>query len=285
MGICWRKERRVIKKIIDIFNNISPCSSTNKLIERNIFKSIYLSLLVIFFTLNILTYFFVSKHPLKGLALFISLVALISHFLILLNNKWTIVFDLLFLLAYGYLSYQNRIYSEAFIKIFILLPLNIWGLRLVFSKKSKREWIKLIYLERKNTTISQNKFYFTSMAIVVLGFLMRNILSNLGDKYANYSVICIISSFIATILHYNYDSSKWFYWIIYNATTFWIWFNFNVNPNITLYNLYFLLISIIASCEYLINRKKYSSYNSIFSIDILEMEKIRRKNSNKNEKY
>lgn len=235
-------------------------------------------------TLNILVYVFVSKHPLKELALFISICALISSFLILLNNKWTIVFDLLFLLGYGYLSYQNRIYSEAFIKIFILLPLNVWGSQLVFSKKSKREWIKLIYLERKNTNISQNKFYFTSIAIVVLGVLMRNILSDLGDKYADYSVICIISSFIATVLHYNYDSSKWFYWIIYNATTFWIWFNFNVNPNITLYNLYFLLISILASCEYLINRKRYSSYNSIFSIDILEMEKERRKNSNENEK-
>ncbi len=232
-------------------------------------------------------FFITSTSKTRIFSFMICLFAVLSSYMIYKRIKWIVMCDFFFILMYSGVAAYNHIYMGVFTKAFILLPMNLYYMYVVFAPHSITWWRERLRKERKarDKLLCPTKYYTYLFIILFFSYTLSYILNRIGNKHTELVIMSAVTSICATYLHIKHSNNKWVFWIIYNVVVTYIWLLQYPDWNIILYSTFFTIVSILGMTEHLLNRCN-KDWTPLFSVTTktttLEVRKeyINRRNHN-----
>ena len=110
-----------------------------------------------------------NEEPMEYLSLFVALSSILATYLLFHNNRLYHIIKIGYLVAYVFIALHYKIYSEVFIKVFLMIPAAI----VVWLQHSS--WCKIrLYLRKlrlKRSKSMSSVTYYTGMLITLVSIL------------------------------------------------------------------------------------------------------------------
>jgi nicotinamide mononucleotide transporter len=181
--------------------------------DWNNFEKVWLGL----FSLITLALFFAWKDSIIGLIA--SLTGMICVVLVAKGKISNYYFGIVNILAYAYVSYQNRYYGEVMLNLLYFLPLQFVGLYYWMRykvSKTKTDDVKISILT------NWERILWVVLAIVGT-YVYSLYLAHIGGSLPLYDSLTTILSIIAMVLLVKRVIEQWILWIIIDIVAIGMW--------------------------------------------------------------
>lgn len=130
----------------------------------------------------------------------------------------TYYFGAIFSAIYSYLAFKNGIYGDFSINVFYHLPAQFVGLYMWKQNGAEEHNANI-------RSLSYVRLLILSLIVIIAIYLCSPILTYFGGNYVLRDTATNICSITAMLLMMNRYKQQWYFWIIVNATSCYMWFS------------------------------------------------------------
>ena len=170
--------------------------------------------------------------PLLILEIFAVAMGVLFIILLIAENVWCWLFGILSSLAYIFLMYYSKLYSESILYVFYV-GIGFYG------------WYQWSRVDEQKPEIKRTpiiKLIFMIMLGGLASYVLGSYFANNTDANRPYEDAgSTVFSLIASFMEAHKWLSAWIFWIIINAFSIWLYFDRSLNLSSFLMLIYFLL--------------------------------------------
>ena len=181
--------------------------------DWNLFEKVWLGL----FTLINIYLFIAWKDTWVGFIA--SLSGMLCAVLTAKGKISSFYWGLINIVAYSYVAYQSQYYGDVGLNMLYFLPMAFIGIY-YWTKNSEQE-TKTVIVRRLST--KQRLVWFTGSIVIM--YLLGMLLQKIGGTLPFIDSTTTVFSIIATILLNKRYMDQWFYWILVDIWSIYMWVN------------------------------------------------------------
>ena len=193
--------------------------------------------------LGIIVLFFTSIiFKVNFIAFMCSFIALLTAFFISKGKAYGNIFGIFLVILYSLVSYDNRLFGEVIIYLFVMLPLYIYSTIQWYSNLRKENNTVIAY------DISELEWAFLSASEVLLFTIVYVLLQKLNTSQLLLSTFSFVSLIYTVYLGARRNKYSFLWYLINDIVLFLIW-NYVIILNKSL-DYFPIVVSTLISCIY-----------------------------------